>query len=1054
MTIEAVSGFKLKPKLNRTFGKTRQGETRLRDGSVKGKSGSGPLRSMWVSRKEAGNSGKRVVAVEDEDDGRRPLRSTKRTSKYKKVDERDNDPTSILKKHSKGKENVFDQSKSRLRDASSPTSAKRGVMSKRSTLDNESDVQQDDQPRKKKFSIRLDPYDTSNKRMGDGLVVDETAKVKKKQMEKEAIMSKNAEFRAIKPSPSILSFVEDNMLGRRRLIELKRAGYNIELPAPLDNIPLSKSTERERIEENIFRNKLTFFAAAKVSSSFPPPDLPEIAFVGRSNVGKSSLLNSLTRQWGVARTSDKPGLTQTINLFEFGKLCLVDLPGYGFAYAKEEVKDSWEELGSAGTSMAALLDYLVDIYCILKLCEAPEAVCLCGRWTLCCYWMEEAIRVVFGISEKESGSPPAKLLNDKSIFLSRSILRRIETGRSPVKLLTERSTTSNEQHEDSSTGIAPEKLFEERSRFTKPGHRSSMRLAGISPLNWLPARERNFSAPAAAAAFGGGGGTENWLFEALRKARFTQHQRKPISPENRLVETSRRRTARRLVERRQVERRKAALTNSLCLTLSHSRHRDSPNRQTANGTEAGGTAAGGTAARRQAAGGRGRRRLLRASTSTSGRQLLLLLFNGAALQLLLFNTEAAVNYRMTIEAVSEFKLKPKLNRTFGKTRQGETRLRDGSVKGKSGSGPPRSMWVSRKEAGNSGKRVVAVEDEDDGRRPLRGTKRTSKYKKVDERDNDPTSILKKHSKGKENVFDQSKSRLRDASSSTSAKRGVMSKRSTLDNESDVQQDDQPRKKKFSIRLDPYDTSNKRMDDGLVVDETAKVKKKQMEKEAIMSKNAEFRAIKPSPSILSFVEDNIFRNKLTFFAAAKVSSSFPPPDLPEIAFAGRSNVGKSSLLNSLTRQWGVARTSDKPGLTQTINFFELGKLCLVDLPGYGFAYAKEEVKDSWEELVKEYVSTRAGLKQVCLLIDTKWGMKPRDRELIDLMERSKTKYQIVLTKTDLVFPIDVARRAMQIEESLKASKSLVQPAMMVSSQTGAGIRTLRTVLSKIARFTKV
>ncbi|CAN1155781.1 Probable GTP-binding protein EngB, partial [Linum perenne] len=374
MTIEAVSGFKLKPKLNRTFGKTRQGETRLRDGSVKGKSGSGPLRSMWVSRKEAGNSGKRVVAVEDEDDGRRPLRSTKRTSKYKKVDERDNDPTSILKKHSKGKENVFDQSKSRLRDASSPTSAKRGVMSKRSTLDNESDVQQDDQPRKKKFSIRLDPYDTSNKRMDDGLVVDETAKVKKKQMEKEAIMSKNAEFRAIKPSPSILSFVEDNVIC-------------------------------------IFRNKLTFFAAAKVSSSFPPPDLPEIAFVGRSNVGKSSLLNSLTRQWGVARTSDKPGLTQTINLFEFGKLCLVDLPGYGFAYAKEEVKDSWEELvsaltnlkgiwwlnipsGSAGTSMAALLDYLVDIYRILKLWEAPEAVCLCGRWTLCCYWMEEAIRVV------------------------------------------------------------------------------------------------------------------------------------------------------------------------------------------------------------------------------------------------------------------------------------------------------------------------------------------------------------------------------------------------------------------------------------------------------------------------------------------------------------------------------------------------------------------------------------------------------------------------------------------------------------------------------------
>lgn len=259
-------------------------------------------------------------------------------------------------------------------------------------------------------------------------------------------------------------------------------------------------------------------------------------------------------------------------------------------------------------------------------------------------------------------------------------------------------------------------------------------------------------------------------------------------------------------------------------------------------------------------------------------------------------------------------------------------------------------------------------------------------------------------------------------------------------------------------------------------------------------NAQFRAIQPSPSILSFVEDNflgrrrlielkragyntdlsapldnipfstssererieenIFRNKLTFFAAAKVSSSFPPPGLPEIAFAGRSNVGKSSLLNSLTRQWGVARTSDKPGLTQTINFFELGNICLVDLPGYGFAYAKEEVKDSWEELVKEYVSMRVNLKRVCLLIDTKWGMKPRDHELIDLMERYQTKYQVVMTKTDLVFPIDVARRAMQIEESLKANKSLVQPVMMVSSKSGAGIRSVRTVLSKIARFAKL
>ncbi|MBA0634350.1 hypothetical protein Godav_024524 [Gossypium davidsonii] len=324
---------------------------------------------------------------------------------------------------------------------------------------------------------------------------------------------------------------------------------------------------------------------------------------------------------------------------------------------------------------------------------------------------------------------------------------------------------------------------------------------------------------------------------------------------------------------------------------------------------------------------------------------------------------------------------------------------------------------------------------------------------------------------------------------------VVRVRKSLKTDSEVV-DDKPKKKKRVIRLDPYDISNKRLDDGIATDESKKDKKKDLEENAAMSKNAQFRGIQPSPSILSFVEDNllgrrrsieiqragyntelsapldnipfstnpererieenamslqIFRNKLQFFAAAKVSSSFPAPDIPEIAFAGamttmlsvsvlfsrspvgpydkaagmtiflqcvlsfiiqcnefserwdynvklvshsadyqgRSNVGKSSLLNALTRQWGVVRTSDKPGLTQSINFFQLGsKLCLADLPGYGFAYAKEEVKEAWEELVKEYVSTRVGLKRVCLLIDTKWGMKPRDNELIDLMERRK------------------------------------------------------------------
>ncbi|XP_042502771.1 myb-like protein X isoform X2 [Macadamia integrifolia] len=248
------------------------------------------------------------------------------------------------KMHAKGKydSTMHVNQRQNRRQALDKTTKK--IMRDKKDLDDES-VETERPFKKKKRVIRIDPHDISNKRLDDGISVNESIVKKKSDPEEKTELSKNAQFRAIQPSPSILSFVEDNLLGRRRLIELRRSGYNIELSAPLDNVPFSTSSERERIEESVFRNKLTYFAAAKVSSSFPPAELPEIAFAGRSNVGKSSLLNALTRQWGVVRTSDKPGLTQTINFFELGKkLCLVDLPGYGFAYAKEEVKDAWEEL--------------------------------------------------------------------------------------------------------------------------------------------------------------------------------------------------------------------------------------------------------------------------------------------------------------------------------------------------------------------------------------------------------------------------------------------------------------------------------------------------------------------------------------------------------------------------------------------------------------------------------------------------------------------------------------------------------------------------------------
>lgn len=407
----------------------------------------------------------------------------------------------------------------------------------------------------------------------------------------------------------------------------------------------------------------------------------------------------------------------------------------------------------------------------------------------------------------------------------------------------------------------------------------------------------------------------------------------------------------------------------------------------------------------------------------------------------------------------------------------------------------RTMWVSKRLEDATSETKRSFREVKDRVESASASYRT-RTKDVDKVDVGWAGSLKKTTKSKYDSskrLDISHKKYPDLPPSKSAKKNVQEKR-RLDDDTEVL-DDQPKKSKRVIRIDRNDISNKRLDDGVVINESAKETKNDLDEKTKMSMNAQFRSIQPSPSILSYVEDNllgrrrlielrragyntelsapldnipfstssererieesIFRNKMTFFAAAKVSSSFPPPGLPEIAFAGRSNVGKSSLLNSLTRQWGVVRTSDKPGLTQTINFFELGsKLCLVDLPGYGFAYAKEEVKDAWEELVKEYVSTRVGLKRVCLLIDTKWGMKPRDHELINLMERSQTKYQIVLTKTDTVFPIDVARRAMQIEENLKANKSVVQPLMMVSSKSGAGVRCLRTALTKIARFAKI
>jgi GTP-binding protein len=145
---------------------------------------------------------------------------------------------------------------------------------------------------------------------------------------------------------------------------------------------------------------------------------------------------------------------------------------------------------------------------------------------------------------------------------------------------------------------------------------------------------------------------------------------------------------------------------------------------------------------------------------------------------------------------------------------------------------------------------------------------------------------------------------------------------------------------------------------------------------------------------------LFAREARFIAGAAEASALPADRLPEIAFGGRSNVGKSSLINALTGRRVLARTSNTPGRTRQVNFFDLGgRLMLVDLPGYGYADAPKSAIKSWTALARGYLQSRAGLRRVCLLIDSRHGIKEVDLPLIGMLDDAGVSYQIVLTKTD-------------------------------------------------------
>ena len=196
---------------------------------------------------------------------------------------------------------------------------------------------------------------------------------------------------------------------------------------------------------------------------------------------------------------------------------------------------------------------------------------------------------------------------------------------------------------------------------------------------------------------------------------------------------------------------------------------------------------------------------------------------------------------------------------------------------------------------------------------------------------------------------------------------------------------------------------------------------------------------------------LFAGACEFVSGAASLESLPAVGLPEIAFAGRSNVGKSSLVNALTGQRSLARTSSSPGRTRQINFFDLaGRLCLVDLPGYGFAQVSRSTKETWQDLASAYLRGRPTLKRVCVLIDARHGVKESDRETMKNLDSAAVSYQLVLTKADRLKVADIGK-AIDAAAAIARQHAAAHPEVLAtSSETGYGIPELRAEVMSVAK----
>ena len=200
-------------------------------------------------------------------------------------------------------------------------------------------------------------------------------------------------------------------------------------------------------------------------------------------------------------------------------------------------------------------------------------------------------------------------------------------------------------------------------------------------------------------------------------------------------------------------------------------------------------------------------------------------------------------------------------------------------------------------------------------------------------------------------------------------------------------------------------------------------------------------------------DALFARGWQFLKSAPALEFLPDSEKLEIAFAGRSNVGKSSLINALVNQHGLARTSNTPGRTQELNFFETPgvPLFLVDMPGYGFARAPKASVDRWTALVKTYLRGRPSLVRTFLLIDARHGLKAPDLQVMKLMDVAAVSYRVVLTKIDKIKPTELAR-VMQVTLAALARHPAAYPALIsTSSETGDGIADLRAEIARLITF---